>query len=271
MKLQFSIIIPTLNEEKFLPVLLQSLATQTDTSFEVIVVDGSSQDGTISIAEQYKKILPKLQVVVSQKASLPLQRNLGARQASAGWLCFVDADSVLMPYFIERALVYVKQFKPSAFTTWAKPDSDISGDAIFTLFMNVYVESSVHLKRPLTPGPLTAIRKDIFTRIGGYNEEHAYNEDAEFGLRLSLHGVPVSLLRETLYVWSLRRIRHEGKLKVVQKWALGVLPILFKRPLKHMPGYDMGGHLYEENRQSAQKNKPKAFSLKKFISDIVGE
>ena len=46
----YSVIIPTLNEEKFLPNLLESLIVQTDKHFEVIVVDGSSKDKTVAIA-----------------------------------------------------------------------------------------------------------------------------------------------------------------------------------------------------------------------------
>jgi len=48
----FSIIIPCLNEEKSLPLLLKDLAGQTLQDFEVIVVDGQSQDKTVVKAEE---------------------------------------------------------------------------------------------------------------------------------------------------------------------------------------------------------------------------
>jgi len=113
-----SIIIPTLNEETFLPKLLDSLVTQTQKDFEVIVVDGSSKDKTVELAHSFSANLPNLQVIVSNKASLPLQRNLGAKNAIGDWLVFVDADSILMPYFIERILNFIHTKNSSVFTTW---------------------------------------------------------------------------------------------------------------------------------------------------------
>src|SRR5258706_4031142 len=94
MAIRFSVVIPALNEEKFLPKLLASLAAQTVKDFEVVVVDGSSKDKTVTVARSFAKKLPKLQVVVSKVASLPLQRNLGAKKTTGEWLIFIDADSV---------------------------------------------------------------------------------------------------------------------------------------------------------------------------------
>ena len=103
-----SIIIPTLNEEKFLPKLLESLTVQTVKDFEVIVVDGSSKDKTVELAYTFSSKLPKLTIVVSGRASLPLQRNLGAQKAEGDWLVFIDADSILLPYSVGRIEQYIK-------------------------------------------------------------------------------------------------------------------------------------------------------------------
>lgn len=70
---RFSVIIPTLNEEKFLPNLLTSLSEQTEESFEVIVVDGKSKDKTVAVAESFKKKLP-LRVIVCDRGSLQIGR-----------------------------------------------------------------------------------------------------------------------------------------------------------------------------------------------------
>ena len=247
----FSVIIPALNEEKFLPKLLASLAKQTAREFEVIVVDASSRDHTVDEAKKFAHKLPALTILSTKKRNLPFQRNFGAAHANGEWLIFIDADSVLMPYFIDRVKDYISVQDPRVFTTWALPDSESNSDAIFTLFTNVYYEATVLFKRPLTPGPLTAIRKDVFDEMGGYDESHAYNEDAELGLRLAKSGYMLSILREALYIWSMRRIRREGKMKVMQQYVLSVLPILvFKKPFKHMPGYIMGGQLYKKRKHT---------------------
>lgn len=254
----FSVIIPTLNEEKFLPNLLTSLAKQSDKSFEVIVVDGSSKDKTVTVAKSFSRKLSSLQVLVSKTASLPLQRNLGAKAARGEWFVFVDADSILMPYFIDRLRVYIGTHAPTVCTTWVQPDSLETHDAIFSLLANIFLETTVLFHRPIAPGPLTIIHKTWFDKVGGYDTSHSYNEDVDFGLRLSKAGAVVSLIRESLYIWSMRRLRREGKIKVIQQMVISSLPVLiFKRPLKYLPGYIMGGQLYG-------KKKPKRSVLKTY-------
>lgn len=248
---RFSVIIPTLNEEKFLPNLLDSLVNQTEKPFEVIVVDGKSKDTTVAVAQSFTKKLP-LRAIVCDRASLPMQRNRGAAQARGKWLVFVDADSVLLPYFFERVGWFIARYHPQVFTTWFRPDSEIPNDALTSLMSVMMLEGSLLFKRPnVTPGPLTVIEKATFKSVGGYDEGHAFHEDLDLGLRLYQQHARYALLRETLYVWSLRRFRSEGTMKVIQQHARSVLSILFfRRPMKYKSGYIMGGHLYGKSQKS---------------------
>jgi hypothetical protein len=211
-----------------------------------------------------------LQVIISKKASLPLQRNLGGKLAKGDWLVFVDADSIFMPYFLDRMCSFITTTKPNVFTTWALPDSDSVHDAIFTLLTNIYWESALLFKRPVTPGPLTVIRKDIFDGFEGYDETQAFNEDVEFGLRLAKNGVILTILREPLYIWSMRRIRREGKMKVMNQYIISMIPIIFfRRPFKVMPGYIMGGHLYDKNIRKIKVSAMKKYELQ--LKKLMGE
>lgn len=260
---RFSVIIPTLNEEKFLPKLLSSLVNQTEQSFEVIVVDGKSKDKTILVAEAFRKKLP-LKVIACERASLPMQRNLGAKEAKEEWLIFVDADTILLPYCIDRLDLFISQEHPQVFTTWSRPDSEIANDAIFTIMNVMTLEGSVLLKRPfVTPGSLTVIEKRTFESVGGYDEHHAFHEDVDLGLRLYQHNARLAILRETLYIWSMRRFRNEGTMKVIQQYARSALPIIFfRRPMKHMPGYIMGGHLYTDKKKRIRASALRMYEVK---------
>lgn len=267
---RFSVIIPTLNEEHFLPQLLQSLHHQTDKHFEVIVVDGRSKDKTVEKANIFKEHLQHLSVVVSPKASLPLQRNLGAKQATGEWLAFVDADSVLMPYFFERIGKFLDAHKSDVIASWCQPDSDKPGEALIALFANMMIEGSLIFKRPFTPGPLTLVRRAVFESVGGYDESHKYHEDVDFGLRLHQKGVNPDVIRETLYVWSLRRIRTENKLKVLQQYLISAIPILFlNTSMKYMPGYTMGGQLYDKKKRPIKRLTLRKYELK--VKKLVKE
>jgi len=247
---KISIVIPALNEEMFLPNLLASLAEQTKQDFEVIVVDGSSEDRTVEAALVYKDQLPNLKVIVSEKRGLPLQRNLGANAASGEWLIFIDADSIMLPYFIERLEWFIDDRKPILFTSWFRPDSEVSGDALFTLIANSFVEGSIYFHRPIAPGPLTVVTKEAFDLVGGYDEAYTFGEDYDFTRRLTQQGVRLQILRETLYLYSLRRVRREGKFRFIRTYAKGsLLVLLTNKSLKSEPSYIMGGHLYKAGKK----------------------
>lgn len=243
---KLSIVIPALNEEKFLPNLLTSLAKQTRLDFEVVVVDGSSKDNTVAVARSFSPKLPKLQVCISEKANVALQRNLGARATEGEWLVFIDADSTLLPYSIERLECFIEEQNPKLFTTWFRPDSEVSGDALFTLITNLYVEGSMVVRRPITPSTLTVVRREVFDLVGGYTEDLTFGEDYDFTRKIAARGIAPQILRETLYVLSLRRVRREGKFRFMRFYAkASLLVLLTRRNIDKTTAYKMGGQLYE--------------------------
>ena len=99
-----SIVIPTLNEEKYLPRLLDSIKNQDFYDYEIIVSDAESSDKTIEIAKKYGA---KTLVYTTTKHP-SAQRNEGAKIAKGELLLFLDADVVLTPGFLTSAL---KEFK----------------------------------------------------------------------------------------------------------------------------------------------------------------
>lgn len=246
---KLSIIIPTLNEEKFLPGLLASLSKQTVQGFEVVVVDGSSKDNTVELAHSFDSILPNFQVRDHVTANLPYQRNLGASLTSGEWLVFIDADSILLPYFIERLQGFIEEHDPDIFTSWFRPDSEVSGDAFFTLIANLFVEGSIIFRRPIAPGPLTVVRRTVFDLVGGYDNSLSFGEDYDLTQKITAQGFSLQVLRETLYVLSLRRVRRDGKFRFMWLYARAALLVLFtKRNLNKVPSYVMGGHPYETDQ-----------------------
>ncbi|MFZ2025618.1 MAG: glycosyltransferase [Microgenomates group bacterium] len=267
----FSVIIPALNEEKFLPKLLESLSHQHFTDFEVIVVDGKSKDKTVAVASTYIGKVPNLSVVVADHASLPYQRNIGADAATGGWLVFIDADTVLYSYTLERLYTQLSVSEESFFTTWFSPDSDDINDVRLTLFAIFFIELSKTVKRAVSPGSFTVVKRSAFTAINGYDIEHPFLEDQDFSRRMSTHGFELSIIRETLYIWSLRRYRKEGTAKVLQAYTRSILPVIFSKKVpKNMKGYEMGGQIFSKKKKSVKKPllKDTERKMKKLMQEI---
>lgn len=85
-----SIIVPTLNEAGCLERTLRCLKLLSPTAWEVLVVDGGSEDETIKIARS-----ANVSVLTSDKRGRSIQMNLGAKAATGDILCFLHADTCI--------------------------------------------------------------------------------------------------------------------------------------------------------------------------------
>jgi glycosyltransferase involved in cell wall biosynthesis len=102
-----AVIIPCLNEEKFLPNLLDCLLEQSQVPVEVIVADSGSDDKTIEVAKSYAH---KLSVQITKATRTPgAARNAGAKMAGSEYLLFIDADITLPTDFIQEIKKYLNK------------------------------------------------------------------------------------------------------------------------------------------------------------------
>ena len=92
-----SIIIPTLNEEEYLPILLRSIKRQAYKDYEIIIADAGSADRTLEIAEKYG-------CKITDGGHPGRGRNIGAKRAKGDLLLFLDADAELPRKFLIRFL-----------------------------------------------------------------------------------------------------------------------------------------------------------------------
>ena len=96
-KRKISIIIPTYNEEEYLPKLLESIKSQDFTDYEVIVADAQSNDNTREIAKEYGCIVVE--------GGLPGPgRNRGAEVAKGEILLFLDSDLKLTEHYLANVI-----------------------------------------------------------------------------------------------------------------------------------------------------------------------
>jgi glycosyltransferase involved in cell wall biosynthesis len=248
----FSVIIPTLNEEKYLPTLLASLSKQTYKNFEVIVVDGKSKDKTDKVFDKYKNQLPSAQFIVSDKANAGYQRNLGALRARGEYLVFIDADCDVAPTFLEELHIAAVKQKFLFATTWIKPDSDKPIDELMMLLGNLVQEFAKGMKRQYSGGYNTIVRKDIFEKLRGFRQDLVINEDCDFALRAQKERIEVVILKEPQVIFSLRRFRREGTLQLFRKYVHAQIYNILQGPMtKDIVGYPMGGqaHLIKKRKK----------------------
>lgn len=249
----FSVIIPTLNEAGYLPKLLDSLRLQTINSFEVIVVDGHSDDNTVKLAEEYARKLPFLKIINSHKRNLPFQRNLGAKDACGEYFVFFDADVIAPPEFLEGIHYAIIRKKPTFLTTWVETKSKESSDQFIMALFNLGAELSKVIGRPIAHGPDTIIRRDVFFKVGGFRENIKMAEDHDFSLRVHKAGYELTILKEPRLIMSLRRFRSEGTINALGKFAQAQIYMFLKGPItQNIIDYQMGGHIHKKKAKKVR-------------------
>jgi len=206
-----SIIIPTLNEEKFLPFLLKSIKKQCLSDYEIIVADGDSEDKTIEIAKSYGcKII---------KGGLPaIGRNEGAKKASGNLLLFLDADVVLPEKFFGKVLEEFKKRNLDVASFCLEPQTKrrtqkFLFDAFYNWPILVFGKILSHASQAIL------VKKDIFQKLGGFDEEIKFAEDHSFVRKAKKIG-NFGILRSVKILSSLRRFEKDG-------WILTYLKYIF--------------------------------------------
>ncbi|OGG07041.1 hypothetical protein A3D05_02055 [Candidatus Gottesmanbacteria bacterium RIFCSPHIGHO2_02_FULL_40_24] len=245
----FSIIIPALNEEKYISGLLKSLINQTYKEFEVILVDGMSADKTVSVFKKFQNKLPRSQYLVADKKNVSYQRNLGGKKATGKYLIFFDADVKVNPTFLEEVHLASLKQKFSLATTWIEPDSEKTADRIMLLLANIGQEVYKIVNRPFSGGYNTIVTKKVFLRLNGFREMNI-NEDHDFAIRAFKKKIETIILPEPKVIFSLRRFRSEGTLNVLRKYAHAAIYAMLKGPVIYeMFEYRMGGHVHKRRRK----------------------
>jgi glycosyltransferase involved in cell wall biosynthesis len=261
MKLYFSIVIPTLNEEKRLPKLLTDLSAQTLKDFEVIVADGNSDDNTVKKAIKFKDRLQNLTVLSSKKRHVCIQRNLGAKKAKADWIIFMDADNHIPNYFLQGIKYKIESTKPDILTTWIKPDSKHHKDQAISTIVNLFFEVQKTTKNPSVLESMLCIKKSAFKKLHGFNESLPWGEGGDLLRRAVKKNLKFEVVREPKYTYSLRRLRKQGTLTIARNVAVFELTRLRKKQLPKEKAtylYPMEGGKYfdqlDETSTSRLKN-----------------
>lgn len=248
----FSIVVPVLNEERYLPLLLRDLSKQTLPEFEVIVVDGQSDDNTVAKAKAVKLHKP-LTVLTSPERNVSVQRNLGGKNAKAPWILFMDADNRLEPRFLEKLKERLEN-EPSVdlFTTWLAVDGRSTQNKTIATIMNYTLEIYRRIGKPSAMGALIGCRRSLLKEVS-FNPKHKFSEDSYFVQESHQKGFVFTIFSNPRYTYSLRRVRKEGTFKMVLDTAKLQLRYLQNDDFTEDTGYPMlGGSYYQEYKQKLE-------------------
>lgn len=216
---KISVVVPVLNEEINLSRIASHLRSVHERGHEVIIVDGGSNDNTLTIAYEITDT-----VIISKKGRA-LQMNSGASVASGDVLLFLHADTFLPD---NATQIVADAFVGENF--WGRFDVRLSNKK----YVYRLIESMMNIRSTLTSivtgDQAIFIEKNLFERIGGF-PEIALMEDIEISRQLKKISKPVRLKHKV--VTSSRRWETNGVvLTVLLMWKLRLYYFLGVSPEK---------------------------------------
>ncbi len=206
-----SIIIPTLNEERYVGTCLESLKKQSYKGpFEIIVADGGSTDKTLEIARMYTN------KVVVTKGPVGAGRNAGVKWATGNILAFIDADCIAPKNWLSeidasfgKSSVASKKSNIVAVMGAIRPMDGSWVDGLVFILRERLQRTLTWLQAPYDANLNTAYRHEAFVGAGSFNPNVDYGEGVELAMRIRKQGRVVYNPRMYVYV-SLRRVRKYG-------------------------------------------------------------
>jgi peptidoglycan/xylan/chitin deacetylase (PgdA/CDA1 family) len=177
-----SVVIPARNAEGTLGRTLESLAAQTFGSFEAIVVENGSSDGTAAVAASFADV--RLERCPARGVSAA--RNHGISVARGEWLLFLDADDTLEPPALE-ALVEASSGVDAAVCGWVRvaPDGTRFDSHVWREADKAFESLSTTCAFAIH---CCLVRRELVVAAGGFDESLTTCEDWDLWLRLARMG-----------------------------------------------------------------------------------
>jgi glycosyltransferase involved in cell wall biosynthesis len=184
----FSIILPTYNRAYVLWRAIQSVFAQTETCWELIVVDDGSTDDTSRLLEEFPD--SRLRSVKTENRGPAAARNLGGRLSRAPYLTYLDSDNTWHPEFLATMLKAIQQQPTKVLwycgqhtTMWQR-----AADGVWTVEReqdDLRAQYSVNEALQLKGADTNCIVhvKGVLDEIGGWDEECRWLEDWDFFTR----------------------------------------------------------------------------------------
>ena len=186
-----SVVIPVYNKEKFIENTIYSVLNQTLSDFELIIVDDSSTDKSLSIIDSIKD--KRIKTYSIKNSGVSKSRNYGVEKSTSNLIAFLDADDLwknnhleqLYKLYLENpncgmyAMSYIKNINFKSYKKSYFGLSNFSG-----ILENFFTSSSVDC---IASSSSVMIPLNVFKKINGFNENLKKREDTALWIKIALN------------------------------------------------------------------------------------
>lgn len=227
-----SVIIPTYNRWPMVGEAIDSVLAQSYGELELIVVDDGSRDET---AEKLTKYGPAVRVISQPRRGVAAARNLGVSQSTARYIAFLDSDDLWKPKKIEAQVNFMESHPEVQICQteeiWIRNGRRVNPKKKHRKPSGDIFRASLDLC--LVSPSAVMMTRDLFDRVGGFDESFPVCEDYDVWLRITAE-TPVFLISEPLAIkrgghddqlsrstWGLDRFRIRALRKILESGIQG--------------------------------------------------
>lgn len=208
---KISVIIPLLDKGPYIARAVRSVLNQTVQNFNIIVVDGGSQDNGPEIVKNFHD--PRIHFFKQSGTGVSNARNEGVNNAKTDFIAFLDADDEWMPKHLETILRLIDKYPDAGMYTTAYKIHTSEGTERWANYQYIpnapwegllpdYFKSGAMGDYPVWTS-VVVIARDIFQKMGGFPEGYWWAEDADlFGKIAFKYPVAFSWEFGAIYYWN---------------------------------------------------------------------
>jgi succinoglycan biosynthesis protein ExoA len=187
-----SIVIPCRNEKDHISACIQSLLTQEppEGGFEVIVADGMSTDGTRDVLQALVRVSDRVRMLDNPQRVVSTGLNAAIGAARGEIIIRADAHTRYATDYVRQCVEVLRESRAdNVGGPWRAVSTKYIGRAIAAAFHSRFGSGGARAHDPNYEGLVDTVylgcwHRDLFDRIGGFDEELVRNQDDEFNLRL---------------------------------------------------------------------------------------
>ena len=231
-----SIVIPMRNEAETIGALLDCVLDQDypATRFEVLVVDGDSSDASTAAVERYAAHDPRVRLLSNPRRIVPTALNIAIRAARGDVICRIDGHTRVARDYVR---VGVETLQRTGADNVGGPMQAVGGgwfgDAVAAATTSRFgIGSYFHYgteEREVDTVYLGMWPRQVFERVGLFDEELVRNQDDEFNYRLRKAGGRV-VLTPAMRSWYQNRQSVTGLLRQYYQYGQWKVRVLQKHP-----------------------------------------
>lgn len=238
MNIQFSILIPAFNREKYVGQAIDSVLSQSFPNYELLVVDDGSTDNTSQVLESYGT---RIRVLRQPNQGPEVARNKAAKLAEGKYLVLLDSDDLLLPNALATYDHVIREFGSPPLIIGAMTDFE-DGKDIFAnpklppiQVLNYPDYLSKDIKLGLSSSRIV-LKKTVFDQVGGLRNTTAttfHLDSLNLILKVGTHG-PCIVIREPFTVAY--RHHNANTIRSLDAIAQGILRLARSERLGQYPG-----------------------------------